>query len=432
MKYFGIFFLVFCTFLGAKEVADVAEGKSLKEAKQIALSGLSTVIQAQVKSNTSIYKAVIDGEYIKKNEQKMEVVSNLPILGVKYYLYPMKKEDKDILSHVNEIINQKKEILPLYKVKAYIDTKNSLPLYINHIDKNTKEINSYAKKDISIYSLKEKTKHYKEMIKKIEDLDRYKVVAYFLGKKSFSELSLSKIDVQNKLEKLKVNVSSIDEAVELIVDSFNIKNKSVKVLYPKYKNHKIPTSFAKNIKKSLQEYLNENDKTYLSHTLKGRYEILQNGDVALRYKLFDRYNKVLKEKEIRISAKGIRGCNLKPQRYCMEFQARDHSFGKKAWKRKLHRSLKGLNLELDSLCDDADKFLVKLKHKKFYSNEVEGEVHLYRFDIRLKDQHKNTLAKYSDEMIYQAEDEDEFEELLEDEEDTDMMFEDIFYKMINK
>ena len=379
----------------------------------IALKNLSNSIKSNIKSEIIINKKVINKEYIKKINTNIAVSSNLPILGVNF----------------KEQISTKKE--ENNKIIAYLDSENCLLLYNDEIKKQSKLINRYLQRNISLFNISEKERFYKKAIRLIDNIDRHKVVALALDQKVFPPLNNTKEQLIESLEKLKITVSSLDEVGELLVHSFNLKGKSVIVSYPTYKDTKVTTEFATKIKHNIKQYVNNNNNTYLSYKLKGKYTIQSNGEIILKYILLDRYDKITQEKEIKIPKYILKGISLTPKNYCIKLSVRENGFGSKSWKKKLHKSLKNSKINYKKTCENANKFFIKLKHKKYFSDELADNVHSFKFYIKLLSSNGTLLSSRQFEQSYISENLETFKNILEYENESEEFFEETFKNMIN-
>ncbi len=147
--------------------------------------------------------------------------------------------------------------------------------------------------------------------------------------------------------------------------------------------------------------------------------------------LLDRYDKVTQEKEIKIPKKALKGISLTPKNYCIEFNVREHGFGSKSWKKKIHKSFKNTKINYKKSCTNAHKFFVKLKHKKYFSDELADDVHSFKFYIKLLSSNGSIISSRQFEQSYISEDQETFKNILEYENESEEFFEETFKNMIN-
>lgn len=410
---------LFSVDLLSQTVEVVSEDYTLYGAKKSALESLSSMIKSEVKAE--FYQSITEknGDIDKQIRTSLNIISDLPMIGVKYEV--IKQEPQEDAPPLKTL-----------KVRASINSTVSLPLYLNSITKDTKSVNALYKKDISLYTLEEKRAHYKKSLTLLAKIEKYKVVAFFLGSREFAPLLTNRDEIDFELSELNTKANNLHEAVELFVEAFEIKNKSTYIDFARYKNSLTATVFAKELQSNMQEFSSSNSSTYKQYKLKGKYKILQSGHIYIRYKLYNKNNKFIKEKSVQMKNTKYSQNDLIPKLYCLELKHSPECFGAEGWKNKLERTLKSLNINYSPSCENANKFSIYLKHKKFYSEQLGNNVHYFSFDMKLKNKKNRVMAHEKRDYTYADQEQEDFNYELSEVESIDTNLQNKLINMINR
>jgi len=412
--------LVVSTLLIAQKIEVISEARTLTNAKEDALVSLSNMIKAEVHSDISQSISDTNGEIDKRIQSSTQIVSDLPMIGVTYTILKGKQE------------NQEKKTDKLIRVKASMDSSISLPLYMKLINEYTQNLNKLCATDISLYTLKEKRNFYNKQLTKLHKLQKYQVVAFFLGHKNFTNISTDEHKILFNLSELNIKAETLSQAVAIFTDFFHLSNKSTLIEFAKYQNSLSATEFAKDLQSALEEFTNYNDSTYRQYKLRGKYTLLEDGNIFITYKLYNRNDKFLKEKSVYLNSKNFSKEDLLPRTYCLEFKHSPHCFGSRGWKKKFQRTLKSLHINYRHSCKDATKFTVYLKHKNSYSPQLGARVNYFNFDIKLKNKNAEIIAQQKRTYTYANQNEEDFNYELSEIEPLDTNLQDTLINMLNR
>ena len=422
MKAFKLFLLLILisTALIAQKIEVISEAQTLSNAKEDALVSLSNMIKSEVHSDISQSISDTNGEINKRIKSSTQIVSDLPMIGVSFTLLKDKEEKEE----------DKRD--RLIRVKASMDSVISLPLYMKIIRQESSDLNKLCKTDISLYTLKEKRNLYNRQLKKLHKLQKYQVVAFFLGHKNFTKILTDEHKILFNLSELNIKAETLSQAVAIFIDSFHLSNKSTLIEFARYQDSLSATEFAKDLQSALEEFTNYNDSTYRQYTLRGKYTLLEDGNIFITYKLYNRNSKFIKEKSVYLNSKNFSPEDLLPRTYCLEFKHSPRCFGARGWKEKFQRTLKSLHINYNRSCKNASKFTVYLKHKNSYSPQLGARVNYFNFDIKLKNKNTRIIAQQKKTYTYANQDEEDFNYELSEIEPLDTNLQDTLINMLNR
>jgi len=257
------------------KVKGIGYGETVEEARRDALNDLVSRIHIDVFKEVKVCKT---NQGDCGGIVRVKTRSELPILGGNFERLG---NTQDNISFV-----------------AWIDSKNSLPLYVRDL----KQMNERIKYSIkTLDTLKDQDERY-HAIEEILDLvfryDKKRLVANVLGGGALEQRSRVNVrQLKNELKKIGRKVNSLGFAAEILVR--NISATHIFVQTPQVKNTREVTPFANAMKGYVSSQLDTvSEKSVAKFTLEGEYEILESGDIFLNYKLVDLNYRVLNRKSV--------------------------------------------------------------------------------------------------------------------------------------
>jgi len=257
------------------KIKEIGYGATVNEARRDALESLVSSIQIDVLKLVKLCTNDFGdcGSVVKVNTQ-----TELPILGAHY-------------QRLNSTPNNERFLV-------WIDSKNSLPMYVRDLDRLSIQI---EKSQRSLETLKSSNQRYRvidDLLGLILQYDKKRVVANALGgytKKLRPKSSVSKLE--EELKHLEKKASSLGFAAKVLVK--NISAQNIFVQAPHVKNTREVTPFAKAIQEYVSAYLDTVSAEHAAkYTMRGEYEILDNGDIFLNYHLIDLNYKIVNRNSI--------------------------------------------------------------------------------------------------------------------------------------
>jgi hypothetical protein len=245
------------------------------EDKKEALSDLSNQLSVNVKSEFKSYAKVIGKQYKKIKEKEINLISNLPIKGVRYQ---NSQPIKAILSS-NAIKVYKEELI---KLKKEIDYLKKQPKTYENLTKLLKDINSFNKN---------------------------KIVAVALGATNLPNINITKSQVEISLQKITKKIKSLKIAAKIVASKIDKKN--IYISFKPYGSNEV-TQFASIFKSYLSSYLNVTKKSdKANYFLRGNYKILKNS-IFVTFNLLDKKNNIIKTITLTLDKQAYKDMNYKP------------------------------------------------------------------------------------------------------------------------
>jgi len=271
-------------------ITGIGYGLNKKESKKEALSDLSNKISVEVRSRFISKTIILDKDYQKQKEKSIELSSNLPIKGID-------------ISYIDSV--------RLTRATAKLDSKTALKLYLNELKKFEKEL---AFLELKLQTTKDKNLKYdllNEMLNLLNNFEKHKIVAIFLGAKNLPQIDITKSKIKYELYNLQNKIDSLDLATKIIIKKLKNKNQIyISPIKPSGSNE--ITQFAKIFKDKLSTYLNTVKYPYdAKYFLRGKYEILKDS-IFITLNLFDTNNNILKTATITLSPKAYKNLLYKP------------------------------------------------------------------------------------------------------------------------
>jgi len=272
----------------AKTITGEGSGTNQEEAKKDALADLSNSISVDVKSEFKSIDKILGDKYAKQKEKRIDLVSNLPIIGVKFNT---KENPQEI------------------KIIAKLDSKTSLKIYENELNRLAKNINSNIKK----LNTKDKNTKYFILNKTLEDINnfnKYKVVAIILGAKNIPKLNITKDEIEISLKKYTQIAPTLKIASKLLTKDITQKNIYITAIKPYGSNEVTP--FARILKNLMSQNLSTTKySSKASYFLRGNYEVLKDG-IFVTINLYDINNNIIKTNTIKLSPQAYKNIRYKP------------------------------------------------------------------------------------------------------------------------
>lgn len=280
MKIFYFIFIVSISLLEAVTFRGVGYDQDEKQAKKEALVDLSQNLSVQVESSFKQKIKGVNNTFTKDIEETIQLRSHLPLKGIHFKYY-------------NNY------------VEVVISTEDSLPIYLEELQRLREEINREVPKIDKIDDEALKFELLTELLRKIQEYKTHKLVAFLLGSKEIVNLSVDEIKIKKELQSLQKKVSSLDTLAQILAQQFS--QKKIYIVPLKTQSSAEVTQFAKILKAKLKQRLDSVEKIQDAHyILRGQYEILKNKDMFLSFILLDKYNTRYKNITITLSHKGYK------------------------------------------------------------------------------------------------------------------------------
>jgi len=260
--------IIFTLLLGynvssAKGITGEGYGSTSAEAKKEALADLSQNIKVETQSMFSSIVTVKSDDVEELKKKVIHLKSDLPILGAKFTVMPMKDQ---------------------FFVQASLDYKN-VKIYETELiniktttDKNSKQL---AKCKTNT----EKKMLLTEILTGIETYDKYRIVAQFIGSQNIPEINVTTAEVKKQLGLLLEKSDTLDFGLKQLAQG--IKEKNIFIYPPTTKNSREITEFASAVKNRLSVYLiTAESPTRSKYFLSGEYQILKDR-IDLTYTLLN-------------------------------------------------------------------------------------------------------------------------------------------------
>ncbi len=244
--------LLWSTYAIAMQITGEGYGKTKKEAKKESLADLSQRIQVEIKSEFSTTESFNAKGYDKQVVRIINLKSDLPLIGIDFNVIKAKNQYYSIATLDYKTTS-------LYKAELkHIKSK---------VDKNLKQISN-------IQSNEEKSGLLKEILTKLDQYNKYRIVAQFLGCSNIPEINTSKAEIRDQLAGLEKKADTIDFGIKKIAKSIQMKNIYI---YPATTRHSSEiTEFASAVKDRLAIYLDTvNSPQKAGYYLTGEYHILK-------------------------------------------------------------------------------------------------------------------------------------------------------------
>ncbi len=247
-------FLLWNSLAPASQITGEGYGETPKEAKKESLADLSQRIQVEVKSEFSTTESVNAKGYDKQAVKIINLKSELPLIGVDF-----------------NVVKDKSQ----YYSVATLDYK-SKSLYIAELTRIRSKVDKNFKQVSNIQSNEEKSRLLNEILTEMDQYNKYRIVAQFLGNSNIPEINTSKAKIRDQLARLGKKADTIDFGIRKITKIIKIKN--VYIYPPTTKNTSEITEFGSAIKDRLSVYLNTvRSPKNANYFITGEYQILKNG-----------------------------------------------------------------------------------------------------------------------------------------------------------
>lgn len=282
------------------KIKEIGYGATAKEARRDALESLISSIQIDVLKLVKLCTNDFGdcGSVVKVNTQ-----SELPILGAHY-------------QRLNSTPNNEKFLV-------WIDSKNSLPMYVRDLDRLSLQIEKSLRTLETLKSASQRYRVIDDLVGTILQYDKKRIVANALG--GYLEkkrLGVSVSELQEELKQLGEKASSLGFAAKILVKDIAVSHIFVQAAH--VKNTQEVTPFANAVREYVSAYLETVSAEHAAkYTMQGEYEILDNGDIFLNYQLTDANYKVVNRNSIIIEKSAHDSFRSKPS--ALEFEQVFHS-----------------------------------------------------------------------------------------------------------
>ena len=335
-------------------------GDSVELSRRDALNNLAGSIQVdvvnQVKICTNQYGDC--GSVVQVNTR-----SELPILGVQY---------QQLASEQG-----------LLRFQAWVDSQYSLPIYVRELDKLTKAIADNQRALRQNLTADQRYQVTSALVADIPQYDKKRLVANVLG--GYTQQARPKVDLKKlryQLKQLEGRASSLRFAAKILA-----KGVAVNRIYlhpPIPKNVQEVTPFASALKKHLSPLLQTVSLPgRAKYNMEGEYEVLNNGDIYLSYRLVDLNYKVLSSHSVIVEKSAHQNFRSKPSSVSFETLLHNNVALSNAFRAEL-KTLHGADT-LYYRVGDSLKLLVRLNRGGYYyivGHVVrEGEQFSYLLDL---------------------------------------------------
>ncbi len=298
MKKYLLILLGFALFLNASWIKEDQQGMYIKDDNKIyalvqqkvsndkyekaalneALADISTQLFSEVVSVQFLDKRLLKDEFTQNFKQKIFIISDLPIHGAT-------KENQGIEDETYYLLMSfdKKDAAPIYKIRA-----NELANELDTIwEDYTKQTN---------LSLKEKILN--SLNKKMENYEKYSLVAKLLKQKNILKPKITPYFIENELSQLydvtAQDIEGLSKVLANIIKKSEIKN-SIRVLAFSYEDKDTYSSFSSEFKNHLEKELNKT--MYLTSRNSSKYKILgnyflKNDHLIVKAALYDEFGDI--------------------------------------------------------------------------------------------------------------------------------------------
>jgi len=270
-------------------------GDTVDQARRDALNNLAGSIQVDVvkQVNSCTDKQGDCGSVIKINTR-----SELPILGVQY----------------QRLANEQGSI----RFQAWLDSQHSLPIYVRDLNQLDAQIKKQSQALLNISNANQRYRVISDLLKSLQQYDKKRLVANILG--SYTQQPRPRLDISalsDELKQLERKASSLDFAARVLVK--NISEQGIYLHPPKPKNVQEVTPFASAVKKHISPLLNTVSlPEKAEYNMEGEYEILDNGDIFLSYRLVDLNYQLITSNSIIVEKSAHQGFRSKPSSVSFE------------------------------------------------------------------------------------------------------------------
>jgi len=264
-RYAGIIILILLGYntVSAKQITGEGYGMTRLEARKEALADLSQNIKVETQSVFSSIVTVNAGDVDELKKKVINLKSDLPILGANFTTVTVNDQ---------------------FLVQATLDYRN-LNLYEAELINITNIIENNVKQLKPSRTSAEKVILLKEILTNLEQYDRYRIVAQFMGGKNIPEVSVTGADIKRQVGLLLETADTLDFGLKLLTEG--IKEKNIFIYPPTTRNSREITEFASAVKNRLSVYLHTVDRPdQARHFLSGEYQILKD-KVDLTYHLLN-------------------------------------------------------------------------------------------------------------------------------------------------
>ena len=275
-------------------------GKNEQEARKQALSALSETIFVDVLSETEIRQERGSRGSAK---QVIRSRSDLPIIGAEITTTSTQQGD--------------------YRATATLDTQRAQEGYQRQLDRLQADIDKIHRQIGKMKQAGEAQLNLlRELLTLTEQFQKHLAVATILGaQKERSELPLSKVEIENRLQRLQKQSPSLSFAAQQLSKGID---KTRIYIYPAMAegSHEV-TQLGRLLSKAIAKHLNTTtDLRRANFLLRGEYEILKNG-ISVNYRLLDRNGNSTLHRSIGLDPSAYKGIDFEPK--AMSFDQILHS-----------------------------------------------------------------------------------------------------------
>jgi hypothetical protein len=278
-----------------KTIVGNGYGNTVDQSRRDALNNLAGSIQVDVvkEVNTCTNQQGDCGSVVKVNTR-----SELPILGVQYQR----------LANAQGMIH----------FQAWIDSQYSLPIYVRELDQLSAKIKKQSQLLQQNLNASQRYRLISDLVAYSKQYDKKRLVANILG--GYRQQARPDVDINAlsaELKQLEHKASSLAFAAEVLVK--HMAEKNIYLHPPRPKNIQEVTPFASAIKEHMSPFL---DTVSLSekaeYNMEGEYEILNNGDIYLSYRLVDLNYKVINSHSVIVEKTAHQAFRSKPSSVSFE------------------------------------------------------------------------------------------------------------------
>jgi hypothetical protein len=215
--------------------------------------------------------------------------SDLPILGAEFTTVAVKDQ---------------------FLVQATLDYRN-LKLYEAELINIKNIIDGNVKKLKTSRTSAEKVILLKEILTNLEQYDRYRIVAQFIGSKNIPKVNITSADIKRQIGLLLEEADTLDFGLKLLTEG--IKEKHIFIYPPTTRNSREITEFASAVKNRISVYLHTVERPNQAlHFLSGEYQILKD-KIDLTYHLLNADQDIQKTFVTTFSKSAYKDYEIEPQ-----------------------------------------------------------------------------------------------------------------------
>ena len=276
--------------LSAKQITGEGYGITRLEARKEALADLSQNIKVETRSVfSSIVTVNADDDVEELKKKIINLKSDLPILGAEFTTVTVKDQ---------------------FLVQATLDYRN-VKIYESELINIKNIIDDNVNKLKTSRTSAEKAVLLREILTNLEQYDRYRIVAQFIGSKDIPKVNITSADIKRQIGILLETADTLDFGLKLLTEG--IKEKNIFIYPPTTRNSREITEFASAVKNKLSVYLHTVERPNRGeYFLSGEYQILKD-KIDLTYHLLNSDQDIQKTFVTTFSKSAYKDYEIEPQ-----------------------------------------------------------------------------------------------------------------------